>query len=295
MNFFNILFILLYIFKGNIPSSMPYDLENPTAIMELSNKLKEISGLSYSSRKKAIAAVNDEQGSIYFIDPASGKILEEISFWKEGDYEGVEVVDNVIYAVKNTGTLYAITNWETGSNPHTEKINSTLTKENDIEGLGYDPIKNVLLLACKDQPYADKKDDRHRAIYSFYLSSNFLDPNPSLILSRKNFEKYFEKHPESKIAEKFEEHKDMLAFRPSGIAVQPGSGHIYLISSADRILLVLDAESNIIHLEKLKKKIHPQPEGITFDTEGNLFISNEGVEEDRATLVKYKPELKHQK
>ena len=49
-----------------------------------------------------------------------------------------------------------------------------------------------------------------------------------------------------------------------------------MTSSVKKILMIFNEAGEIFHLEKLDKKIHPQPEGMTFDKDGTLYIANEG-------------------
>ncbi|MBK7408618.1 MAG: SdiA-regulated domain-containing protein [Saprospirales bacterium] len=68
-----------------------------------------------------------------------------------------------------------------------------------------------------------------------------------------------------------------MAFAPSALAIHPLTGHLYLLSSVGKLLVVLDRETGaIIYVQKLKKSVHPQPEGICFDPDGTMYISNEG-------------------
>jgi sugar lactone lactonase YvrE len=50
---------------------------------------------------------------------------------------------------------------------------------------------------------------------------------------------------------------------------------------------VLDRQGKIVHLEKLKKSLHTQPEGICFDADGTMFIANEG-KDGRAKIFKFR-------
>ena len=103
---------------------------------------------------------------------------------------------------------------------------------------------------------------------------------------------YLAAHPELiKLKKLFKIFKDKLEFAPSGIAVHPKTQNIYVLSSQGKTLVVLHSDGQIAHIEKLEKEIHPQPEGICFDQEGNLFISNEGKEEDGVGKI-YKFERK---
>ena len=86
--------------------------------------------------------------------------------------------------------------------------------------------------------------------------------------------------------ELFSEEKNEMRFSPSGIAVHPLTGDIYVTSSKGKMLLVMDPQGKILHLVKMKKSIHPQPEGICFDADGTLYIANEG-KEDKARIYKF--------
>jgi DNA-binding beta-propeller fold protein YncE len=68
-------------------------------------------------------------------------------------------------------------------------------------------------------------------------------------------------------------------FMPAGLAVQPVTGYIFIISAVGNSLVVVNRDGNLLYAEKLEKKKFRQPEGICFSSDGKaLFISNEGQE-----------------
>ena len=66
---------------------------------------------------------------------------------------------------------------------------------------------------------------------------------------------------------------------PSGISIHPLNGDMYIIDGRDPKLLIMDAAGTIKKLYLLNTKQFLQPEGITFSTAGDLFISNEGTKQ----------------
>ncbi|MCB0664273.1 MAG: SdiA-regulated domain-containing protein, partial [Saprospiraceae bacterium] len=117
----------------------PYQFHAPDAVWELDDELNEISGLSTSRDGQQLVAVQDEDGIIYFLDKKDGSILRKVSFWDDGDYEGIEMVGKDVFVIKSTGTVYWVKGAES-EEPVTEKFNYDLNKDNDVEGLGYDPV-----------------------------------------------------------------------------------------------------------------------------------------------------------
>ena len=102
------------------------------------------------------------------------------------------------------------------------------------------------------------------------------------------------KRVESKAAElkiidsKPGKHKeDTFNFRPSEIAVHPLTNLIYVLSSKDKMLLILDQKGKIENLVALDPVYFTQPEGMTFLENGDLLISNE-AQKGKATLLLFK-------
>lgn len=269
----NILLLVL-LFSSIIVSAQyhfMYDLETPEKTIDLPSSLKEISGVSLCNSQKYLWAIQDEEAKIFQIEIASGMIIDSISFWKDGDYEAIEVVGEDIYVLKNTGTIYQVKKTKTDS-LNVNKFNSYLCKDDDTEGLGFDPTQNRLLIACKNG------SSEKRKIYAFDLAEHDLNKEVAFKIEKEAVHEYLKAHPKLKKHKKLEEMfgKKDFEFAPSAIAVHPKSGEIYVLSSKGKTLFVFDGDGTLIHIEKMEKEIHEQPEGICFDQKGNLFISNEG-------------------
>jgi len=262
-----------------------YDLSKPKKTIELPSFLNEVSGVSLCETQEVIWAVQDERGVIFKLDIENGAVIDSLPFWKKGDYEGIEIVGDNMYVLKSSGTIYKVQ--LTGKDSLSiEKFNHHLEKEDDAEGLGYDQKKQQLLIACKNGKNGERK------IYPFDIQLDSLFEEPRFIISKKEAMAYLSAHPELKKWKKLhKKFKDKLEFAPSGVAVHPKTQDIYVLSSQGKTLVVLHADGQIAHMEKLEKEIHPQPEGICFDQEGNLFISNEGKEKDGVGKI-YKFERK---
>ncbi|HKK76727.1 MAG TPA: SdiA-regulated domain-containing protein [Saprospiraceae bacterium] len=260
------------------PFALSYNLHEPDWTLELPGRLDEISGLGMNAAGTHLLAVQDEDGKIFWIDPKKEEVSQEVKFWKDGDYEGIEVVGDTIYVIKSTGTVYEVT--MDGEEAITVKYNEFLNDDNDVEGLGYDPEKNHLLLACKANAGTDEELDFTKAIYAFDLEKKKLLEDPRYCIRLQQVNDYLDTDPLIRKLEKLEEFfapgESDFGFSPSGLAVQPGTGHLYILSSVGKLLMILDPQGQILHIEKLKKSIHPQPEGICFDQKGNLYVSNEG-------------------
>ena len=65
---------------------------------------------------------------------------------------------------------------------------------------------------------------------------------------------------------------------------------LFIISSAANLLVIADLNGKVESVFELGKKMFPQPEGLTFKSNGDMYISNEGVTA-RSTILRfvYKP------
>jgi uncharacterized protein YjiK len=79
---------------------------------------------------------------------------------------------------------------------------------------------------------------------------------------------------------------DLDGFKPSGLAVHPITGDLYVVSSVLKVIVVLDRSGRVRSASALDKKLLEQPEGLAFLPNGDLFVSSEGGKR-KARLVRY--------
>lgn len=239
-------------------------------------ELIEISGISFVTNT-TLVAIQDEEGILYFYDLIKEAVTIKYEFWKGKDYEDLAVVGNDLWIVNSSGALYEIKDFKNGpSKPNVYK--TVLREENNIEGLTYDKKNNRLLLAVKDISLDGNEDEK--SIYTFDLKSKTLGTKPSYSIKLSEIESFFK-------GDKIEEFSKKIlravgnqnlnkVFRTSALGFHPKTGELYVLSSLNNIIAVLDNKGSINRILELDGKEFLQPEGLAFTTDGRLFISNEG-------------------
>lgn len=226
---------------------------------ELPSDLREISGMAYMGSSK-IAAVQDEQGIIFIYNLDNSEIEKEVKFAGSGDYEGIALIENTAYVLRSDGNIFMIRKFL--NNPQIEEISSDFSSENNLEGFYYDSNRNQFLIAVKaEDPYS--KD--YKGIYSLNPDDMEVSRNPAYKI---NFEDpFFDKIRKKDLQE---------TFYPSEVVRDPNTGNLLVLEAETPRLLIMDSEGNPVALHELDRQDFPQPEGLTFDEEGRLYISNEG-------------------
>ena len=270
----------------------PYAVNNPDASWDLPDRLEEVSGLSWIE-ENLLACVQDEKGNIYVFNLQSGEVERKIDFEDDGDYEGIEIVGQDAWVLKSNGTLFKVADYLKEGTPYVRKYATELTGKNDAEGLGYDPIGNNLLIACKGHPFVDEKRGKEfKAIYNFSLDQKKLDLNPLFLIVMDSIKYYKNYNTMTQLGVELmafiNDSKGDVSFQPSGMAVHPESGNLYIIASVGNLLVVYSRESEMLAMFKLRNKYFAQPEGICFSPDGTLYISNEADDKDKATILKFK-------
>lgn len=220
--------------------------------------LKEVSGIAFLPPNK-IACVQDERGSIFIYNLETSKIEKEVKFAGKGDFEGITIYNNVAYALQSNGMIYRITDFL--KSPKIDKFETAFTSKNDMEGIFYDKSLSRLLLAAK----AEGLKEGEKSIYAISLPSMQVETTPAYTLTF-----------EEEIFEDIRKENREDSFFPSDVGVHPSTGDIYILEAREPKLLILEKSGVPKALHLLSRQLFPQPEGITFDDSGNLYISNEG-------------------
>lgn len=257
-----------------IGAKQGYDFNKPNAKIQLPEILHEISGLT-DIDEHTLALVQDEDGIVFIYDWQKEEIIKQITFSEGGDYEGVTKVGNDIYVLRSDGKLFEIKNFKSEDFKVNEYDTEIPVKNN--EGLGYDAKHKRLLIAGKSTPKGDEYKDK-RAVFAFDLSSMSLEEQPVYIFKQENIEQFVKKS-ENDVG--FEQN---LKINPSAVAVHPITDRLFVLSSKDKLIYIFNRENGMEAVHQLDKRLHLQPEGITFLENGDMFISNEGAEERPSLL-----------
>lgn len=255
--------------RSQTVDSLSYDLTKPDQIFLLPEVLEEISGLTWFGANR-LATLNDEQGRVYIYDLQQREIVQRFRFEGNGDFEGIEFVNNYIYAIKSNGNIYRFNIDMSGV---VEKISSPFDSDNNVEGLGYNHLTDQLLIALKDDGDIKGVNVKGKAVYGYHLASKKFTEVPVFTLPDKELERVLGAKKKK--------------FKPSGVAVHPETGEIYLLAASGRALIVFHPNGKPKNLTLLRAALFPQAEGICFAPNGDLYISNEG-EGEGGTILRFR-------
>lgn len=235
--------------------TVPYNLDQADEF-DLAEELQEVSGISPSADGKGLWAINDETGKLYKLS-FEGNIIQSKWFRKGGDYEDVVAVDSSVFVLKSNGNLYRIDNPDADSLT-AQALKGEFKRGIEFESVALDRSRNRLLLLVKD----GEGSKGHAPVYGYDLEGQSYQEGHVMLIDPR-------KAPGVSVKGK--------SLRASAMAIHPQTGHLYIVTSIQRMLLVCDKEGNGLASFKLSKKRFPQPEGICFLPNGDMFITSEGL------------------
>lgn len=248
-----------------------YNLEQKKVTSyNLPQRLREVSGITVTSDDRLFVHA-DENSTVYEIDK-SGGIVKQFTVGKNainGDFEDIAYAKNKFFLITSNGYLYQFSEGAHKASVGYKRYDTGLTTSYDIEGLCYDPETNSLLLACKEYPGQGLKNVR--SVYSYSLETYTLQKKPRFQVDLSELNKRFK----------------IQDFRPSAIERHPSTGNFFILSSSENAVVELSAEGTLLDAEKLSKKLHAQPEGITFLSDRTLIITDEGKKKGTVSYYHY--------
>ncbi len=249
--------------KSFVPSMSGYSEKNKQVYV-LKKKLLEISGLVYLGND-SVAAINDEKGELFLLDLNTNK-SGQYKFKGKDDYEDIAKTGNFYYVIESDGDLHEITpppNVQDTTYPFPWK-----KKRIEFESLVWYKDLNKLVLITKDQRDKTATIDA----YSFDLTAKQFDTAKFFQLPLKD------------ILTKSEDFSSEC--KPSAAALHPVTNKLFIVASVGKLLLQCSPNGKLEKIYKLNPAHFPQPEGIAFAANGDMYISNEGLN-GKATILKF--------
>jgi uncharacterized protein YjiK len=241
--------------------------------IKLDLRLKEISGIAWDGDRDEFLAHYDEAGKLFVLDKSTNAIVKEYPVGGKEDYEDIALYNGVPYMLISSGKIMKVIRDSAGVRA-VEAGKLPITGTNDFETLYADTSRKALIMVCKNCQMDNKSQV---SAFAFYPDSSIgFDVNPVFRMNADTIKK---------IGETMAGHKTSK-FQPSAAAIHPILKKLFIISSASNQLVIADLNGKAEKVFELGKKLFPQPEGLTFKRNGDMYISNEGVT-SKATIHRF--------
>ena len=233
--------------------------------------LHEISGVAFNKgNPDMMFAEQDEEGELFYFKPGSMDV-KQIKFGRGGDYEDVAIINNQVIMLRSDGVLFTFPLDLTKAEATNVKQLGNLLPKGEYEGMYADDNQSVYVL-CKHCNI--EKASKTSTVFTLKLSAD-----GSLKSAGQHTIDV------GRISELAGLKK--MTFHPSGLSKNPKTNEWYILSSVNKLLVVADANWNVKEVYPLNPGKFGQPEGIAFDKQNNLYISNEGDKVGAGNVLKF--------
>ncbi|SDZ91416.1 SdiA-regulated [Arachidicoccus rhizosphaerae] len=268
-----------------------YRLSQPTAVYQLPEELREVSGIRFlQSDSLHIYAEQDEKGRLYQLAPGD-KQANYVDFGKDGDYEDLVFLGGKAIFLRSDGDLFSIDLPASFTATPTKTVEvqhiHRLVPKGEYEGLYADTATSQLYMLCKQCAKEDHK--KSTSVYRLDLNGGKWVRGASFQVDVTRISEMAYARQTKQKGKKKKHEPATINFKPSAICRNPATGEWYLLSSINKMLVVTGSDWQVKSVQPLPPGLYPQPEGMCFDKDGNLYISNEGQSPGGATLLKFTP------
>ena len=264
-----------------------YDLASaPTSQVRLPAELREISGLAVSADGRVFAH-GDEEGTVYQLDPHSGRVTKRFALAASGsdpdlgkksrggrlagDFEDIAIVGDRFFLVSSNGVLLEFAEGQDGAAVPYRAYPTGLEQVCEVEGLAHDSSTGSLLLLCKTM--REKSERQQVTVYAWSLADRTLGDTPLFTV------------PWSALARV----TGGKEFNGSAVAVAPGGRSLLMVAGPQQLFAEVGVDGALLLGGSIDNGTHPQPESLAFLPDGSLLVASEGGKGE-AVLARYSPQ-----
>lgn len=251
-----------------------YDLNHPEKF-NMPESLLEISGIAFHKDKSdTVYSIQDEDGKLYRQGWGSKK-QKHVNFGKKDDYEDVAILNETIFILNSDGTIYSFP-FSESTLPEVKnlKVFKNLLPKGEYESIYANNETNQVYLLCKNCKDDKKNKTMSGSIFTYDPAKKNLIPSGQFsmdlsgMISREQILR--------------------TGLKSSALTRDPHTGEWYILSSVNKLLVIATPDWKVKSVHRLNSSIFNQPEGLAFDEQMNLYISNEGDELSAGNILKFK-------
>ena len=188
------------------------------------------------------------------------------------------ILNETVFILKSNGTFYEFPLSDATKDELKDvKEWKKILPMGEYESLYANDQTNQLYVLCKNS-----KEDKRAEIMSGFIFT--YDPTTHQLISSGKF---------SMDLSKLIENETILrtGLKASALTRDPHTGEWYILSAVNKLLVVATPDWKVKSIHRLNSSIFNQPEGLAFDEDMNLYISNEGDELTSGNILKFKIKL----
>lgn len=250
-----------------------YNFDKPDRF-GMPESLLEISGIAfYNGLPDTIYSIQDEDGKV-FRQKWDVKKQKNTNFAAKGDYEDLAILKEKFLVLKSNGSIYSF--------PFSESVKKTaenvkhskkIVPKGEYESLYADPETSKVYILCKSCPVDKKQKKVSGYIFDYNVEADTLIPSGDFSIDLQQINNL---NPKLK-----------ASLNPSALSKNPRTKEWYILSSVNKLLLIADEQWKVKEVHRLNSSTFNQPEGMAFDKDFNLYISNEGDELTNGNILKF--------
>jgi hypothetical protein len=254
-------------------SPASYDFSKPEKF-NMPDALEEISGLAFNKLDPStVYSIQDEDGYVFSQRWGNKKALGT-KFAGKGDFEDLGILAQFVFVLKSNGSLYTFPLSDIGKKQSDQvKEWKKLLPKGEYESLYADEAGSKLIVLCKNCELDRNKFQTTGYILSYDKNKGDMSLQTQFTLNIKQIKKLgFKIGP---------------GLRASALSRNPITKDWYILSAVDKMLVVANPDWSIKSVSHLDPGTFNQPEGLAFDKDQNLYISNEGDEIKSGNILKF--------
>ena len=247
-----------------------YDLNQKIKFL-MPESLQEVSGICFKNgNPDTVYAIQDEEGKVFRMALGIKKQLNA-KFSRSGDYEDVTFLGNKIFVMQSRGNFFAF------------PAEDVIYKEVD----GVQEWKELLPKAEYESMYGDEQSGNLYVLCKNCPQDEDKDLLTGYIIHVKDSGMRVESFTVDVTSLRGKKGKVKKGFRPSALAKNPITNEWFIVSAVNQLLVVADSSWKILSSYHLSANHFNQPEGLAFDRDGNMYISNEGDDVTSGNILKF--------
>ena len=218
------------------------------------------------------ACIQGDKGSVVLFTLDSNSISSALDFGIVDEIRDVVVVDSSLFIVDNSMSVYR-------SYPPFDSLHTTLFAKGDGDikssAICHHALTHRLFLI--GDVLESENQSTLRFVYTYNINKSKFNKEPLFTFDVSDLELFAEKNHIKINSFKQDAYGDStvgLNFIPTAISVHPKTNEIYILSSIDKSMAVFNQFGELVNFAILSGGKFTNPTGMSFNTFGDLFISN---------------------